>query len=59
MIDENEIPKTLEEVHGKLAELNVQHQNVKELLQDETAKYKRFAVVYKEINKLIGLGRKR
>jgi len=42
MVEESEIPATAEGIHAKLAELTVELQNNKELLQDETLKYKRY-----------------
>ena len=44
MVEESQIPNTAEEIHAQLAQLAVDLQNNKELLQDEQLKYKRYEV---------------
>lgn len=44
MIEESHIPSTLEEVHARLAEMNMQYHSFKDLLQDEEIKHKRYTV---------------
>ena len=46
MVEESEIPTTAEAIHARLAELSVDLQNNKDLLQDETLKYKRYEVFF-------------
>ena len=50
MIEESFIPGTLEEIYTKLANLSVELNNYKELLEDENVKYKRFAVKLLEVS---------